>query len=280
MIELTTKERIPLAITRESNGTQQTATRENGPQQATLEENDPPLVTSEENGSQQATSEENDPTSAEENDPQQVISEENGSQQATSEENDPQQVTAGEHDANHTANNVENCAQQSTVDPQQSEQTSAGENDSQQITAAKSNPQQATTRNFDILNNPDHYEELLGNTIPDEVIDKLSCCSTFCRSVIPYLLLILLTTILCLAYLSFDLHPLACIVDLKEELITYNVNTVELKFSDSLLIFQKVAAILVLILVVMFLIFVKLFFIFSKQVIHELQQHVAIQECA
>ena len=111
-----------------------------------------------------------------------------------------------EHDAQRTVTG-ENQPQQVTltVEPQQ---TITGENDLQQVTAARSSIQQVTTRNDDTLN----YDELLDDDKElDKAIDKLSCWNNFCRSIIPYLLLILLTTILSLAYLSCDLHPLACI---------------------------------------------------------------------
>ena len=240
--------------------------------QATMRRNEPQQGTSGENNPQQATSGENDLHQVTiEHDAQITVIGENEPQQATSGENDRHQVTTEEHDAQKTITG-ENYTQQPTltVEPQQ---IITGENGLQQVTAARSSIQQVTTSNDDTLkmNNFDYYDELLDDDIPGEVIDKLSCWNNFCRSIIPYLLLILLATILCLAYLSFDLHPLACIGDLKDELITYHANKVKPKFSDSLLIFQKVAAILVFILVVTFVICVKLLFFFSDRVLNELQ---------
>ena len=277
VIELITES--PQATIRR-NEPQQGTSGENGPQQATSGENALHQVTIErdaqrtvtgENEPQQATSGENDLHQVT-HDAQRTVTGENEPQQATTGENDLHQVT---HDAQRTVTG-ENEPQQTTltVEPQQ---TITGENGLQQVTAARSSIQQVTTRNDDTLmmNNFDYYDELLDDDKElDIAIDKLSCWNNFCRSIIPYLLLILLTAILCLAYLSFDLHPLACIGDPKDELITYHANRVKLRFSDSLSIFQKVAAILVFILVVTFVICVKLLFVFSDRVLNELQKSV------
>ena len=270
VIELITESPQATLIMRR-NEPQQGTSEENDPQQATSGENGPQQAPSGEDGPQQATSGENDPHHVTiEHDAQRIATGENERQQATTGENDQHQVTTEEHDAQNTITG-ENYTQQPTltVEPQQ---IITGENGLQQVTAARSSIQQVTTSNdYTLMNTFEYYDKLLYDDIPDEVIDKLSCWNNFCRSIIPYLLLILLATILCLAYLSFDLHPLACIGDPKDELITYHANRVKLRFSDSLLIFQKVAAILVFILVVTFVICVKLLFIFSDRVLNELQ---------
>ena len=78
------------------------------------------------------------------------------------------------------------------------------------------------------------YQKWLDGDIPDDVAKELGCFKNFLRQLISYALLVLLVTLMCLAYLSFDLHPLACITD--EELITYDheKNSVELRFSNQL----------------------------------------------
>ena len=80
---------------------------------------------------------------------------------------------------------------------------------------------------------------------------------------------------MCLAYSSFDLHPLACLVEPDEELITYEESKVELKFSTFLLFYQKIGGILVFCLGIIFFLFVRLFFYCTEQVVEELQNHVA-----
>ena len=119
------------------------------------------------------------------------------------------------------------------------------------------------------------YDNMLKKNIPDDVIKTLSYTyKNYYRSIIPYILLFLSVAIMCLAYFSFDLHPLACLVEPDEELITYKESKVELKISISLLIYQKIGGFLVLFLGPVFLIFAGLFFYYTKQVIKELQKHV------
>lgn len=125
------------------------------------------------------------------------------------------------------------------------------------------------------------YDKLLDEKIRSDIAKKVNKWNNCCRLIIPYILLFLLVAILCMAYLSFDLHPLACILEPEEELITYKENSVELKFSFSLLIFQKVVAIIVFCLAIGFAICLRLFFYFTKEIIDNLKQHVAdeIRNC-
>ena len=67
--------------------------------------------------------------------------------------------------------------------------------------------------------NINSYDETLEKDIPNDIVKKLSC-KNYCRSIIPYILLLISIAIMCLAYSSFDLHPLACLVEPDEELIT------------------------------------------------------------
>lgn len=118
------------------------------------------------------------------------------------------------------------------------------------------------------------YDKLLKEPIPDNIVEELKHWKNICRSVIPYILLLLLVVILCLSFLSFDLHPLACISEPEEELITYEENRVELKFSTGLLIFQKINAILAAVLAIAFIICAKCFFSITKKIVSDLQEHV------
>ena len=120
----------------------------------------------------------------------------------------------------------------------------------------------------------DFYQELVNKDIPDDIVEELNFCKNCFRLIIPYILLILLVTILCLSYLSFDLHPLACITKPVEEIITYDneTNAVELEFSDKLSTYQRTAGYLCLSLGLMFSICVKIFFYCTKLVVNDLQQ--------
>lgn len=137
-----------------------------------------------------------------------------------------------------------------------------------------------TENNEDNISTEDakFYDKLLKRDIPNDAIENLSWCKNISRSIIPYLLLVFLAAILCLAYLSFDLHPAACIAEPNEDLITYKVNRVELEFSHSLLLYQKVGSILVLALIVLFAICVKFFFYFTQKVVEDLKEYLSKSE--
>jgi len=121
----------------------------------------------------------------------------------------------------------------------------------------------------------DSYQQLIDNSIPHEIIEilcnwkNLICWINNIRSLLPYILLSLLITIMCMSYLSYDLHPLACIIA-TGELITYEKNRVDLEFSDTLLTFQKVNVLLVFTLGIIFLVCVYLFFHFTQLVVEDL----------
>ena len=118
------------------------------------------------------------------------------------------------------------------------------------------------------------YDKLLKEPIPNSIVEGINYWKNLCRSVTPYILLLLLVTILCLAFLSFDLHPLACISEPEEESITYEENRVELQFSTNLLILQKVNAILAAVLAIVFVICAKCFFSVTKKIVSDLQKQV------
>ena len=122
------------------------------------------------------------------------------------------------------------------------------------------------------------YDKSLVKDIPDTVAEKLDCCKNFSRSIIPYILLFLIVTMMCLAYLTFDLHLLACITEPEEELIMYKANRVEINFSFFLLIFQKVGAILVCILGILLVILAGTFFYCTETVIDDLIESVEVPQ--
>lgn len=120
------------------------------------------------------------------------------------------------------------------------------------------------------------FEKWLCEDIREEIVKKLSCGKDFFRSIIPYILLVLLASLMCLGFLSFDLHPLACIAEPNEELITYNYEkgTVELEFSNQLSSYRIAAGCLFLILGITFIICVKLFFYCTNLVVNEMEQQL------
>ena len=97
------------------------------------------------------------------------------------------------------------------------------------------------------------YQPLIDKDIPKDLKLK-SSHKNYCRRAIPEILLCLCIVILGLSYLSYDLHPLACVRQPEEVLITYNSTTkkVELEISDKLVIFQIVTGFVILLLVILY----------------------------
>ena len=124
--------------------------------------------------------------------------------------------------------------------------------------------------NFPLKN----YQALINKGIRQGIPESLKTRSrNYCRLVIPGILLCFCVVILGLSYLSYDLHPLACISQPKEELIKYNSTTkrVELEFPDKLASFQKDVGISVLILILFYLFFAYLFYRLTEKVISDLR---------
>ena len=116
------------------------------------------------------------------------------------------------------------------------------------------------------------YQSLLNEDMTSDIFKDLGCrskCSNYCRQIIPGSLLFLSVITLGLAYLSYDLHPLACIVQPAEDFISYNATTkrVELNFSNHLRDFQKSAGVIVIVLTLIFFILAWRFYHLSEKVI-------------
>ena len=120
------------------------------------------------------------------------------------------------------------------------------------------------------------YQSLLSEEVTSNILKGLgyrSRCTNFCRQSIPHILLFLSTVILGLSYLSYDLHPLACVVRPADKFISYNATTkrVEIEFSSHLRDFQKAAGGTVLGLVLLFLILAYCFYYLSEKVIKDIK---------
>ena len=119
--------------------------------------------------------------------------------------------------------------------------------------------------------NLEKYQSLMNEDIPKDFPEKKELkirCINYCRLAIPGIILCICVVILGLSYLSYDLHPLACVSQPEEAHITYNSTTkrVELEFSDELASFQKAIGVIVVILVVLYLILAYQFYHLSKEV--------------
>ena len=127
------------------------------------------------------------------------------------------------------------------------------------------------------------YQSLLSEDIDvtSDIFKGLACCSrctNYCRQAIPGTLLFLSVITLGLSFLSYDLHPLACIVQPAEDYISYNATTkrVELEFSDHLSNFQKSAGSIVVVLAITFLLLAGCFYRLSIKVIEDIKAKAKI----
>ena len=125
------------------------------------------------------------------------------------------------------------------------------------------------------------YQSLLSENVTSDIFKGLTCrsrCTNYCRQAIPGTLLFLSVITLGLSFLSYDLHPLACIVQPAEDYISYNATTkrVELEFSDHLSYFQKSAGIVIVVLVITFLILAYCFYRLSEKVIEDIKAKAKI----
>ena len=131
-------------------------------------------------------------------------------------------------------------------------------------------PYHSNSLKFDLK----EYQPLLDEDVTKGIQGRFkSNCKNYCRLALPGILLFLSVTIMGLSYLSYDLHPLACIRQ-SEEFIKYNATSkrVELEFSDALTNFQKAVGIIVFVLSYVFLIFVFGFYFLSNCVINDLKE--------
>ena len=129
---------------------------------------------------------------------------------------------------------------------------------------------------------PIDYQPLLSEEVTNDIFKGLGCClkcTDFCRQSLPKILLLLLVVILGLSYLSYDLHPLACVVGPAEDFISYNATKkrVELKFSSHLRDFQKATGIVVTILAIIFLRLAAFFHWLSLKVVEDIKSKAKIR---
>ena len=119
------------------------------------------------------------------------------------------------------------------------------------------------------------YKSLLSEEVTSDIFKDLkhhrSKCTiaNYCRQILPGSLLFLSVITLGLSYLSYDLHPLTCIVQPAEEFISYNAtsNRVEIDFSNHLRDFQRSTGAIVIVLSLAFLFLAWCFYYLSNKVI-------------
>ena len=116
------------------------------------------------------------------------------------------------------------------------------------------------------------YAELISN---NKTIELPKTANYLRKFFIKYSLF-LLPTLLLIAGLSYDLHPLACMAGPGEDVIEYDAitKTVEIRYSDQLLVAQKIMAIFVLCLATLFAICVIGFLYCNYYIITKLKEQI------
>ena len=105
------------------------------------------------------------------------------------------------------------------------------------------------------------YIELLKEDAPEEVQKQITSFDKFCKTFIPCLLTVSTVCIMLFSFLSYDLHPVACLAEPGIDTIEY-VNAdmrVAIRYTGSAIVFQRVSYGIVFFLIFMHFIFAGLF---------------------
>ena len=120
------------------------------------------------------------------------------------------------------------------------------------------------------------YQSLLSENVTNSVFKNLGQCSrciNCCRQIIPGFVLFLSIIMMAILYLSYDIHPMECIVHPEDHVVTYNATTGEvvLEFSIQLQNLQSTAGFIVIVLNMILLCLAYLFYLLSKRVIEDIK---------
>lgn len=114
--------------------------------------------------------------------------------------------------------------------------------------------------------------------IPVEIFNEVKCsCGNFWRTISPFLILFLLVSGMFIAYLSYDLHPLACIRGQDDTTIQYykegtKMGRVEINLSKNLQTYQIAAGITIIILATAILTLALCFYCCSYRVVQHMKK--------
>ena len=147
----------------------------------------------------------------------------------------------------------------------------------------------STNDKLDISCNPKNEEfckHLFFKYLPDEIYEQIKECKIKSRlaMIIPIILLFLLVAAMAISLLSYDLHPLGCIMGPEKDDIKYKAKKqkVEIDFPDSLENFQIAAGCSVFILGVLYLLLAWVFWRSSEHISYHLlknkaQKHITVE---
>jgi len=102
-----------------------------------------------------------------------------------------------------------------------------------------------SSNNSDVKTENKMYETLLKSNAPDD--DKMSIRDKILKTVVPCALTVVMVCIMFFFFLSYDLHPLACIKEPGSGTIGYksNATRVIINYPDSLLTFQRASFVII-----------------------------------
>ena len=145
-------------------------------------------------------------------------------------------------------------------------------------------PEHGLTRLWHIAvfqSHPPKKSQLELGKIPVDVFNEIKCkCRNIWRTIIVFIILFLLVAGMFIAYLSYDLHPLACIREQEDVSIQYQeeqatkMGRVEINLSHGLQRLQIAAGITVALLAVVILILASCFYYCSYCVVQDMKGRI------
>ena len=111
-------------------------------------------------------------------------------------------------------------------------------------------------------------DEIPGDTYKDAL--NLMRCKTIILCLLPFLLILIMGS----SYLTYDVHPLACLALSSQETIEYEGDKVTIKVPHGLFIYQVVAASLSLLFIGIFLSFAYLFYFLTNKIVDTMKNVV------
>ena len=101
-------------------------------------------------------------------------------------------------------------------------------------------------------------------------------CFNYFRITTLIILVLLLHSTIFLVFISYDLHPLSCIVRPAEEFIEYDsfTKTVELRYSDDMLLFQKMIVFVILVSAIVYLLNAACFYLPNSMIVNNLKDEL------
>jgi len=126
---------------------------------------------------------------------------------------------------------------------------------------------------------PETYRQLLENSNIDDfnIMNRQKCFRTFSLIIS----ILLLPIGMFLAFITYDLHPISCMLEPGDDFIDYDstTETVQIQFTDNVVRFQRVMAYLIIVIVITFTLNVVAFFWLNIWIVNSLKEQVSKELC-